>query len=1105
MIPMHGHLRRGLCLAGLLILVACGTDSTSFAIRDAGAFSGTLTGRMVDRSGKPLAGTLVIATPGGRTTLTGPDGRYELGALPAGSYRVAAARDEFRDTALTDSVKLGLLEERSLPALGLTFRYGSIRGTVTDTNGLPLLGAGIAVQNQTAQTQSGEGGSYSLGRVEPGRIKLFTAVAGVGYGAIDTLLRPEDTLRTVSLRIARKGGSVTGRIVDARQVPLSGATVTALGGALKAVTDREGRFTLKQVPSVGAVGLLVDRDGVRQSVSGVRVSEGATLDLEDLGPGSPAAGSEPVSVSNGLIFAYTTDSLVTVVADTAGRDTSFHILRWLWSRDGLKTWDTTSTNVWKRSLSVLGWGVGEHAIQVCAYSMQGIVTSAITQTVHVRLPPDTTAPSVSRVFPLQDTTFLWRDSLVNVRWIVSEERLLDSVRINDVVLDPNPGTKGILLALRPGLNLAVLRTVDRAGNATSDTMHLTLGARGAYDSSLASLKLTLSDGSMLRTALRPVSRTYLDTVAWTDTAVTVTAVAADSTDTILVNGTVGSTALIPLDSAGRSTVVRMQVRAFDGDTLDYRLEIFRRPFDSSYGIPWRSSVRYGRLTDDRDGRSYRTVSAGGRTWMAQNLEYSKAGSIGTCYNPASGATATGPADTCAKYGRLYTWSEAMGVAKSYDDALLSPKAPVQGICPVGWHVPTDTEWDVLRSSIPGAGSDSRDFSETRQLRSRNGWNANEQGADTLGFRALPAGYRTMAAYAGLGNESYFWTSDEGLAGFAKDRYISPSLTTLGSLLVTKTSSISLRCIQDQAPAHDSTLAKLDVTAPGGASLKGFDPGVQGYSFAIGTTDSTVVVTAVATDAKSEITIAGLPGAKAEITLGSVGSVTPVLVKVVAADGDELTYRILVSRTKFDSTYGTPWNGSIEYGTLKDPRDGQTYRTVTVGKKAWMAQNLNYAADSSWCASGASDSCGKYGRLYTWSAAMNVSPSFDTLVWEGYDTNGIHHGICPAGWHVPTHAEWSSLVDTALESSQAGLLLKSVAGWNYLGNGSDSLGMRILPAGVRNSGGDFVSPGSSGAFWRTEQSGSTQAAAAYLLYEEATVPLYYWITKGQGLSLRCAQD
>lgn len=123
-------------LSALLGLSACGTDSTSFVARDAGAFSGTLTGRMVDREGKPLAGTLVIATPGGRTTLTGPDGRYEMAALPAGSYRVAAARDEFRDTALTDSVKLGLLEERPLPPLGLTFRYGTIRGTVTDLVGV---------------------------------------------------------------------------------------------------------------------------------------------------------------------------------------------------------------------------------------------------------------------------------------------------------------------------------------------------------------------------------------------------------------------------------------------------------------------------------------------------------------------------------------------------------------------------------------------------------------------------------------------------------------------------------------------------------------------------------------------------------------------------------------------------------------------------------------------------------------------------------------------------------------------------------------------------------------------------------------------------------
>lgn len=1105
MMPWNPFLRRGLGLAALLGLAGCGTDSTTFLARDAGAFSGTLNGRMVDREGKPLAGTLVIASPGGRTTLTGPDGSYELGSLPAGSYRVAAARDEFRDTALTDSVKLGLMETRPLPPLGLTFRYATIRGTVTDSNGLPLPGAGIAVQNQTAQAQSGEGGAFVLGRVEPGRLKLFTALAGVGYGALDTVVGPQDTLRTVPLRIARKGGSVTGRIVDRNQMPVAGAVVSALGGALKATTDRNGQFLLGQVPSVGTVGLVVDRDGVRQSLSGVRVGEGGKLDLEDIGPGAPATGGEPVSVSNGLVFAYTTDSLVTVVADTAGRDTSFRILRWLWSRDGLKTWDTTSTNVWKRSLSVLGWGVGDHVIQVCAYSMHGVLTSAVTQTVRVRLPPDTTAPAVLRAFPKQDTTFLWRDSLVAVRWTVSEERLLDSLRLDDSVLDPVPGEKSVLLSLRPGLNLAVLRAVDRSGNAVADTLRLTLGARGAYDSSLASLRLTLPGGKVLRTLLRPDALTYLDTVDWTDTAVSVTAVAADSTDTVLVNGTVGGTLEVPLDSVGKTTQVRVQVRAFDGDTLTYVLRVFRKPFDSGYGIPWKGGIAYGSVVDERDGKRYRTVRVGGRHWMAQNLDFSKDGAIGTCYNATSEAASPGPADTCAKYGRLYTWAEAMGVDKGYDGKVLAPKAPVQGLCPTGWHLPTETEWSDLRSHVPSSSASNSPLSETAQLRSLAGWTSEDRGTDTLGLRVLPAGGLAGGSYSGLGSEAYFWTSEEVLAGFAKDVYLTPTLTTVGGLTVNKTSAISVRCVQDLAPVRDSSLAKLDLRAPGGAFLKGFDPGILSYSVAVGTDDSTVALSAVAADPKAAVSVDGVAGGKAEIALGKVGSATAIRVKVVAVDGDSLVYRIQVSRTKFDSTYGIPWNAGVKYGILKDARDGQTYRTVTFGKKTWMAQNLDYAVDSSWCPSGAIDSCGKYGRLYTWSAAMNFDPSFDVQTWQGYDTNGIRHGICPAGWHVPTQAEWSALGDTVLDPSQAGLQLKSVSGWDYLGNGSDSVGMRILPAGSRNTGGVFVPTGSSSSFWRTEQSAGYYGAVAQLSYSDATVPLIYWVAKSQGLPLRCVMD
>ena len=80
-------------------------------------------------------------------------------------------------------------------------------------------------------------------------------------------------------------------------------------------------------------------------------------------------------------------------------------------------------------------------------------------------------------------------------------------------------------------------------------------------------------------------------------------------------------------------------------------------------------------------------------------------------------------------------------------------------------------------------------------------------------------------------------------------------------------------------------------------------------------------------------------------------------------------------------YGNEWkrfygNETISYGKLVDERDGQIYRTVKIGNQTWMAENLNYAdsvsspnlLQNNWCLDD-KDSCAKYGRYYSWTAAV----------------------------------------------------------------------------------------------------------------------------------------
>lgn len=200
-----------------------------------------------------------------------------------------------------------------------------------------------------------------------------------------------------------------------------------------------------------------------------------------------------------------------------------------------------------------------------------------------------------------------------------------------------------------------------------------------------------------------------------------------------------------------------------------------------------------------------------------------------------------------------------------------------------------------------------------------------------------------------------------------------------------------------------------------------------------------------------------------------------------------------------NAYGMPWNPSVAYAALKDSRDGQVYRTVTIGTQTWMAQNLNHASDSSWCYANSDDSCRKYGRLYQWSAAMGLSAGSNAAAWNG---TLPHQGVCPAGWHLPNDQEWSVLV-SAVDSATSSTKLKSPVGW-WMEGGTDQYGFRALPGGNRDSDGMFYTLGVFGHFWSSSEFDASSANLRYLSYANPDV---YSNTaeKTKALSVRCLKD
>jgi len=193
--------------------------------------------------------------------------------------------------------------------------------------------------------------------------------------------------------------------------------------------------------------------------------------------------------------------------------------------------------------------------------------------------------------------------------------------------------------------------------------------------------------------------------------------------------------------------------------------------------------------------------------------------------------------------------------------------------------------------------------------------------------------------------------------------------------------------------------------------------------------------------------------------------------------------LLLTTAAVAAAIGLAGCGNSDPDTLIDKRDGQKYRTVVIGGTRWMAQNLNYRADSSWCYENRADSCAKYGRLYYWDAARKV---------------------CPKGYHLPSKEEWDRLVTTAGGWKTAGDKLKSKSGWNENGNGTDNYGFSALPGGNRNSDGGFDDAGDYGDWWTATECFDGNAYSRFMFYYFGSVYEFNYF-KSYGYSVRCVAD
>jgi len=148
--------------------------------------------------------------------------------------------------------------------------------------------------------------------------------------------------------------------------------------------------------------------------------------------------------------------------------------------------------------------------------------------------------------------------------------------------------------------------------------------------------------------------------------------------------------------------------------------------------------------------------------------------------------------------------------------------------------------------------------------------------------------------------------------------------------------------------------------------------------------------------------------------------------------------------------GTLTLPTVERDSFVDIRDNSTYKTVKIGAQKWMAENLKYKVSDSKCYNNLAENCAQYGRLYNGVMATNGNKS-------NQNPSGVQ-GVCPAGWHIPSNGEWTTLNNYI--GSNSGRKLKSKSGWNDYYNGTDDYGFTALPGGFAKEDGSFDGGGTS---------------------------------------------
>lgn len=495
---------------------------------------------------------------------------------------------------------------------------------------------------------------------------------------------------------------------------------------------------------------------------------------------------------------------------------------------------------------------------------------------------------------------------------------------------------------------------------------------------------------------------------------------------------------------------------------------------------------------DADGNNYPVVQIGTQVWMVGNLKttkYRNGDIIGTTTPATLDITGqsmpkyqwayAGNESRVATYGRLYTWY-----------ALTDSR----GICPLGWHVPSDAEWTTLTSYLGGESVAGNKLKET----GTSHWPYPGTAAtNETGFTALPGGDRYFEGdFYEINKVGYWWSSteivDNSANAWVRGIY-NNEISRLDDSY--KAWGMSVRCLSDVSTAavipDIYTTYVYDITA---------STATCGGRIITNNGGATVTTKGVCWSIDQTPTIADSK------TIDDTGFERFTSKMTGLSPNTKYYLRAYVTNSE-----GTGYGNELSFKTGETVTDieGNVYNTITIGTQVWMIENLKATKYNDGTSIPNVTNNTAWGNLttpgYCW---YNNDVSNKNLYGALYNWYAVNtNKLAPQGWHVPTDAEWTTLTTFLGGESIAGGKLKETgtSHWQSPNTGAtNEPGFTALPGGYRSYVVTFYNICSYGGWWSSTED-DTIYAWFRSLYSDYSDAYRNGGDKSCGFSVRCVRD